>query len=211
MTDPAISVTQADRDAAAERYKEWRKPVSERCARDGSNDCDDLVQAFARHRLASTLPTPPMLMTQEWLDRCVETDPVAECEARPTPEPTGEVGELIEAVAKVLYDCEKARSDNADEIMSLAAGRPISMHMEPYAECQAMYRLDARAVLSVIPGADTLATMQERVGVLEGALERCAQIVERNLYHQHEKVEDVPRIARSALTPYVTEEGRVDD
>lgn len=34
---------------------------------------------------------------------------------------------------------------------------------------------------------------------LREALERCAQIVERNLYRQHEKVEDVPKIARAAL------------
>lgn len=47
-------VEQADREAAAGCYAEWRKPVSERCAREGKNDSDDLILAFARHRLAST-------------------------------------------------------------------------------------------------------------------------------------------------------------
>lgn len=38
-----------------------------------------------------------------------------------------------------------------------------------------------------------------RIEALEAVLERCAVIVERNLYRQHEKVEDVPKIARAAI------------
>lgn len=36
---------------------------------------------------------------------------------------------------------------------------------------------------------------------MQGALERCADIVEHNLYHQREKVEGVVQIARAALQP----------
>jgi hypothetical protein len=35
---------------------------------------------------------------------------------------------------------------------------------------------------------------------LERTMERCALIVDRNLYHQHEKIEDVPRLLRAALS-----------
>ncbi len=41
---------------------------------------------------------------------------------------------------------------------------------------------------------------REEVERLLAALERCAEIVERNLYRQHEKIEDVPKIARAAVS-----------
>ena len=40
---------------------------------------------------------------------------------------------------------------------------------------------------------------REEVERLLASLEWCAKIVERNLYHQHEKLEDVPIIARRAI------------
>ena len=43
---------------------------------------------------------------------------------------------------------------------------------------------------------------------LLSALERCAEIVERNLYRQHEKIEDVPRIARDALAKFTPNKRR---
>lgn len=52
----------------------------------------------------------------------------------------------------------------------------------------------------------SLSTLRQRIEALEAengrlreALKRCATIVDRNLYRQHEKVEDVPKIARQAL------------
>lgn len=42
---------------------------------------------------------------------------------------------------------------------------------------------------------------------LREAAERCAVIVERNLYHQHEKIEDVPRLLRQALEARATLKG----
>lgn len=58
----------------------------------------------------------------------------------------------------------------------------------------------------VAEAADTIASLTaerdaalKRCEVMRGALERCARIVERNLYHQSEKVEDVTHIAREAL------------
>lgn len=50
--------------------------------------------------------------------------------------------------------------------------------------------LKARAILAL----PEIVKMQE-------ALERCADIVEHNLYHQREKVEGVVQIARAALQP----------
>ena len=54
--------------------------------------------------------------------------------------------------------------------------------------------------------AAALSTQRQRIEALEAenarlreALKRCATIVDRNLYRQHEKVEDVPKIARQAL------------
>jgi hypothetical protein len=51
----------------------------------------------------------------------------------------------------------------------------------------------------------------ERVVVEAGkVLERCATIVDRNLYRQHEKIEDVPMIARAWLATNQKETGSAD-
>lgn len=46
-----------------------------------------------------------------------------------------------------------------------------------------------------------IAAQDAEIARKDAALERCAKIVEQNLYHQHEKIEDVPRLLRSALNP----------
>lgn len=57
----------------------------------------------------------------------------------------------IEAVARVLYAQEKARSDHADAVLSAAKGRPITLHMEPWDECKDTFLGDARAALAAMP------------------------------------------------------------
>lgn len=47
--------------------------------------------------------------------------------------------------------------------------------------------------------ADTLTAQAHLIAKLEAVMERCAVIVDRNLYHQHEKVEDVPKLLRNAI------------
>ena len=44
-----------------------------------------------------------------------------------------------------------------------------------------------------------LRAKDERIAELEGALSRCAEIVERNNHRQNEKVDDVKLIARRTL------------
>lgn len=41
--------------------------------------------------------------------------------------------------------------------------------------------------------------MTQDVKALIAVMERCAVIVERNLYRQSEKVEDVPKLLRAAI------------
>lgn len=47
--------------------------------------------------------------------------------------------------------------------------------------------------------ADTLTAQAHLIAKLEAVMERCAVIVDRNLYRQHEKVEDVPKLLRNAI------------
>lgn len=50
--------------------------------------------------------------------------------------------------------------------------------------------------------ADTLAQLRaDNAALVEGAY-KCALIVDRNLYRQHEKVEDVPRILRALIAKH---------
>lgn len=44
--------------------------------------------------------------------------------------------------------------------------------------------------------ADALETLMEHAEAMAEALIRVSDIVDRNLYRQHEKIEDVPKIAR---------------
>ena len=47
--------------------------------------------------------------------------------------------------------------------------------------------------------ADRLQALSAEVERLKAALKRCGEIVENNLYRQHEKIEDVPLIVAQAL------------
>jgi len=53
--------------------------------------------------------------------------------------------------------------------------------------------------LHELPQAERIKALEAENERLREALKRCATIVDRNLYRQHEKVEDVPKIARQAL------------
>jgi hypothetical protein len=52
-----------------------------------------------------------------------------------------------------------------------------------------------------------IAALEAREAEWREAAERCAVIVDRYLYHQHEKVEDVPRILRALLERTNNEQG----
>lgn len=72
---------------------------------------------------------------------------------------------------------------------------PYERRMHPaavtwLAKCKQEALENARSILAL----PEIVKMQE-------ALERCADIVEHNLYHQREKVEGVVQIARAALQP----------
>jgi hypothetical protein len=47
--------------------------------------------------------------------------------------------------------------------------------------------------------ADRLQALSAEVERYRAALRRCGEIVKNNLYRQHEKIEDVPRIVDQAL------------
>jgi hypothetical protein len=81
----------------------------------------------------------------EWCGSCqgrtfVEID-------RPTPQPDSD---LVEKVARVLYDCERKRSEHADTVLSKVAGKPVKFTMEPWEEAAEIYRGDARAALAAL-------------------------------------------------------------
>lgn len=53
----------------------------------------------------------------------------------------------IEAAARALYECEKARDLHCAAVLSKAKGTPIKPMMEPWEECRECYLGDARAAL----------------------------------------------------------------
>lgn len=72
----------------------------------------------------------------------------------PTVTETAKVGdELVEAMARTLYECEKKRSDRCDAIISAAAGKTVSVGMEPWHECWQTFHDDATALLPFITAA----------------------------------------------------------
>jgi hypothetical protein len=60
------------------------------------------------------------------------------------------MSEMIERAARALYDCERQRSDLADEVVSAASGKPVKSSMEPWEEVADLYRSDARAAIEAI-------------------------------------------------------------
>ena len=75
----------------------------------------------------------------------------------------------------------------------LCLGRDVVFAEAGWAETP-LYTLQAATALTTNPA---LIAENER---LKAALERCAQIVERNLGRQDEKIADVVQVARAALT-----------
>ena len=47
--------------------------------------------------------------------------------------------------------------------------------------------------------ADLIQSQASQIASLSAVMERCAKIVDRNLYHQSEKIADVPKLLRDAL------------
>jgi len=64
MTDGIVEVTQADREAAASVHASRHLAA---CITDGEMDGNNVVQAFARHRLAA-LPAEPDEVTSEMIE-----------------------------------------------------------------------------------------------------------------------------------------------
>lgn len=59
--------------------------------------------------------------------------------------------DMRERIARAMYEREKARAENATEVLSGAAGRPVNgMAMEPWEECRDTYLGDADAVLEAM-------------------------------------------------------------
>lgn len=72
-----------------------------------------------------------------------------DCRSETQPAPV-EQDELVERVSRALYQCEKERSDIADAVISAAAGKTVSVGMEPWEECWQVFYSDARAVLAAL-------------------------------------------------------------
>ncbi|WP_158250719.1 hypothetical protein [Novosphingobium sp. HII-3] len=58
------------------------------------------------------------------------------------------------------------------------------------------------AVPEILEAADQLEALRSHAEAMAKALKRAADIVERNLYRQHEKIEDVPKLADPVLAAY---------
>lgn len=63
-----------------------------------------------------------------------------------------------------------------------------------------LYRGEADPWLT--EAADRLEALRSHAEAMAKALKRAADIVERNLYRQHEKIEDVPKLADPVLAAY---------
>jgi hypothetical protein len=82
--------------------------------------------------------------------------------------------EAVEAVARVLYDCEADRSAHADKIFAAARGKPLGQpSIEPYELCADTFRSDARAAIAAL--STPPATKPDEKG--EDLLEAAAMIV----------------------------------
>lgn len=70
--------------------------------------------------------------------------------------------ELIERMARALYECERERAENATEVMETATGRNCpSMAMEPWDECFECFLSDATAALSILDQAGMVIVPRE--------------------------------------------------
>lgn len=55
--------------------------------------------------------------------------------------------DAIEAAARALYERERERANHCSDILTIAAGKPVKDHMEPWEECREFYLGDARAAM----------------------------------------------------------------
>jgi len=83
----------------------------------------------------------------------MDSDPLVQAFARHRLQSQPSAGD-VDRVARVLYACEKERSDRCDAILSVAKGKTVSVGMEPWEECWQVYHDDARHVLSALHPAD---------------------------------------------------------
>ena len=56
--------------------------------------------------------------------------------------------EIVYAVARALYKCEKRRAEHCDEVLSVAAGKTLKPSMEPWDEVAEIYTGDAKAAIN---------------------------------------------------------------
>lgn len=58
-------------------------------------------------------------------------------------------GEIVDAVALALYECEKRRADNMDRVIAAARGVPtVRPTMDPWEECAEIFLGDARVAIN---------------------------------------------------------------
>jgi hypothetical protein len=57
------------------------------------------------------------------------------------------MSEIVEAMARELYERELGRSKHCEAVLSAASGKPIKDTMEPWDEVADMYRKDAESAL----------------------------------------------------------------
>lgn len=88
----------------------------------------------------------------------------------------------------------------------LTTDRPVMVRVYHFRESLRLAKaaIEASGLTQLTAERDALAAQCE---ALAGALERCGKIVEVNLYRQHEKIEDVKLIARTALAAYKGDAG----
>lgn len=110
------------------------------------------------------------------------------CDCDYCAQPSPDVAGLVSDINGVAAHFSKLAGMNANNHPHWPSGlRPFSTG-------------DVKHLAEALPQAATaLTTQAARIAVLEGALTKCADIVDRHLYRQSEKVEDVKLIARAAL------------
>ena len=58
--------------------------------------------------------------------------------------------DMVDRVARALYECESARSDAVDKLLSAAKGQPVKFRMEHWDDVADLYRSDARAAIAAM-------------------------------------------------------------
>lgn len=126
MTDQ-ITVTQADRDAAADlaQYAGLYPTLIVDRLRDGTNDRMEIIQAFARHRIAAerTASAEPVVdrTSQAYAVMNPQTGSSASGIAGTlyNAPPSADVGELVEALRAIANLRQHSREDDADNALTM--------------------------------------------------------------------------------------------